>query len=490
MSSDPNVDLVEALERFLPEAMRVVDEETSRDGRQQPSSAALAKSLVALPICREANEAVRRAALANQYVVSRPRRRSDEPADETGAGEDSGAAPSAPGAAGPYGRPLDAYALVSTGIVGMLLDPADHDLHAVAKDLASYLAGPPVDIWDYAILDGNLGVDSAIRVADEWELVTPTAQELRRLLPMPTTASYQPARPFDPDEYGGLTMLRRVERRARPHHRHLLRWDVLYSLAIDRPAHQLWQPLLALSLFDNSVLRLWARYQVEPGRTVDKLFDSVEWKVVTLNDGTDEDWPDFGDFGDFGDIDVQMLGRFLTEVAPLLEQALHNKNPGTRLRRSAEHLLTAGDHAHGEGEVLSELNAETVLHYVIALEGLLAGDDHDHGELTRKVSQRAAILAGESDARRLEIEQLVRDAYSARSAYAHGGTPKKELDLPELRKVVRRCLLTRLVIGDPVGDCPLSKLADQALLAHEVLDRCIRQPFSEFTQRVRTAGED
>ena len=368
----------------------------------------------------------------------------------------------------------------------MLLDPADHDFHAVAEDLASYLAGPPVDIWDYAILDGNLAVDGAIRVADWWELVTPTTQELRGLLPLPTTASYQPARPFNLDDYGGLTMLRRIERRARPHDRHLLRWDVLYALAIDRPAHQLWQPLLALSLFNNSVLRLWARYQVEPGRTVDKLFNSVEWKVVTLNDGTDEDWPEFGDFGD---IDVRMLERFLTEVAPLLEQALRHKKPGTRLRRSAEHLLTAGEHAQGEGEVLSELNAETVLHYVIALEGLLAGDDPDHGELTCKVSQRAAILAGESNARRLEIEQLVRDAYGARSAYAHGGTPKKELDLPELRKVVRRCLLTRLVIGDPVGDSPLSKLADQALLSHEVLDHCIRQPFSEFKQRVRTSGE-
>jgi len=382
---------------------------------------------------------------------------------------------------GPYGRPLDAYALVSTGIVGMLLEPADHDLHAVAEDLASYLAGPPVDIWDYAILDCNLAVDGAIRVADEWELVTPTAQELRGLLPMPTTASYQPARPFDPDGYGGLTMLRRIERRARPHHRHLLRWDVLYSLAIDRPAHQLWQPLLALSLFDNSVLRLWARYQVEPGRTVDKLFDSVEWKVVTLNDGTDEDWPDFGDFGD---IDVPMLEPFLTEVATLLAKAIRKMTSGTRLQRCAEHFLTAGTHAHGEGEVLSELNAEAVLHYVIALEGLLAGTDKDRADFRRKVSQRAAILAGDTDAERLEIARLVRDAYDVRSAYAHGSSPEKEFDLPGLRRIVRRCLLTRLIVGDPTPVGDLQVTTDRALLSHEVLDRCIRQPCNEFRQRV------
>lgn len=140
MSSDPNVDLVEALERFLPEARRVVDEEMRRNGGQQPSSAALAQSLVALPICHEANDAGRRAALANQYVVSRPRKRSDEAAHETGADEGSGAALSRPIASGPYGRPLDTYALVSTGVVGMLLDTADHNFHAVAQDLASYLA--------------------------------------------------------------------------------------------------------------------------------------------------------------------------------------------------------------------------------------------------------------------------------------------------------------------------------------------------------------
>jgi hypothetical protein len=96
--------------------------------------------------------------------------------------------------------------------------------------------------------------------------------------------------------------------------------------------------------------------------------------------------------------------------------------------------------------VLSELNAETVLHYVIALEGLLTGDESPT-ELTRKVSQRAAILAGRSDAQRLEIERLVSGAYGARSKYAHGDTPKGEVDLPKLCRVVRRCLLARLVIG-------------------------------------------
>jgi hypothetical protein len=115
----------------------------------------------------------------------------------------------------------------------------------------------------------------------------------------------------------------------------------------------------------------------------------------------------------------------------------------------------------------------------------LLTSDESPGELTRKVSQRAAILAGKNDAQRLQIEQLVHDAYRARSKYAHGDTPKEEIDLPKLRQVVRRCLLTRLVIGDPTPDGLLREIADQALLSHEILEGCIRQPFGEFSQRVR-----
>ena len=90
-------------------------------------------------------------------------------------------------------------------------NPSDADLQAVASDLAGYLAGPPVDIWDYAVIDAAGALQDPIPVLDGWELVTPTADELRMLLPLPSTAAYQPARLvdpyqparlFDPDHYG------------------------------------------------------------------------------------------------------------------------------------------------------------------------------------------------------------------------------------------------------------------------------------------------
>jgi Integrase core domain len=84
----------------------------------------------------------------------------------------------------------------------------------------------------------------------------------------------------------------------------------------------------------------------------------------------------------------------------------------------------------------------------------------------------------------VEIEKLVRAAYAARSAYAHGGD-RVEIDLPMLRRIVRRCLLTRLIVGDSTPDGPRHKVADRALLSHEELQRSIREPFAEFAQRPR-----
>ena len=82
------------------------------------------------------------------------------------------------------------------------------------------------------------------------------------------------------------------------------------------------------------------------------------------------------------------------------------------------------------------------MHYVIALEGLLAGDEPDHSELTRKVSQRAAVfLAGKDGTQRLEIAKLVRDAYAARSRYAHGSESERRSTFPSCARssVVASC---------------------------------------------------
>lgn len=249
MTTEPDATLVEALEHFLQQAKEAVDEETNRDGPLPLTPRLLAERLAELPACREAGAAAHHAATANRYLLTSlpQRRRSGGAIATSDAVADADTADSQPDneTARPNGRPLDAEVLLSTGVLGMLQSRVQHDFHAVAQELAGYLAGPQVGVWDYAVLDGNFTLDEPIQVIDGWELVTPTSEELRQLLPFPSTADYQPNRPFKPQDYGNLTMLRRTLP-DRPHRGLLFRFDVLYSLAVDRRAHALWRPLLLL----------------------------------------------------------------------------------------------------------------------------------------------------------------------------------------------------------------------------------------------------
>jgi hypothetical protein len=485
VGSESHAGLIEAIQRFLDDATGAP--QRIREAIKPAPYKEVVHALAALPTCVEVNALARKASLAAGYLLPEP-----------------------------AGRRLDADALSSTGLYSMLLfDLSDTDLPAVASDLAGYLAGPPVDIWDYALIDATGALQDPIPVVDGWELVTPSADELRMLLPLPSLAAYH-NRPFDPDDYGDLAMLRRINRDAKPQKDPAVHWDFLKSRDVDHPERLLWQPLLALSLYDNPItqvfhdnptalslldepidlslydnpmLRVWAWYRIEPRRRTDTLFESVP----RTPDGEADIEPLLT--GAFGLDVAPTLRRFLEELSPLLTAALSTQagkkagkakeGAADQLRRCAEHFLIASD-AHREGQVSAQKNADAVLNYVIALEGLLAGDDDDRSDLTRKLGQRAAVLAGDNDAKRLTIELLVRAAYRARSEYAHGGKRDKiaKVDLAELRRVVRRCILTRLILGDPTpAGRRLHELADRALLSHDELQSQIRHPSDEFVQR-------
>jgi hypothetical protein len=164
MGTESHAELIEAIQRFLEDASRAIWPAEQRffddaravkleGGRVKRVGIAegVAPSLAALPTCIEVNALARKASLAAGYLLPEP-----------------------------AGRPLDADALVSTGLFSMLLDPSDADLPAVASDLAGYLAGPPVDIWDYAIIDATGTHQDPIPLVDGWELVTPSL-DLSRL---------------------------------------------------------------------------------------------------------------------------------------------------------------------------------------------------------------------------------------------------------------------------------------------------------------------
>lgn len=350
----------------------------------------------------------------------------------------------------------------------------------VVAEMAAYLSGPAIPVWNYAIIDADMTLSSSAQVVDGWELVTPDRDDLANLAGIPSAADYVPRLPLRYHLYGGLAMLRRIDPHGTAH-------DGLVVYFEQPPSWELWQPLLAISLYQNPVLHLWAQYEVEPARRVDVVFDHVYTEPWTPDGVTEVEVVRRGDY----EIDAsneEQFRRFLQRLAPLLGKAVAQPTKPTkasreradRLRRIAEHFLTAGEDAHGEGEVLSELNAEAVLHYVIALEAVLTGGDDERTELTRKVVQRAAILAGTDDQDRSAVAATVQAAYNARSRYAHGGEAEN-IDLPALRRVVRDCILARLILGDPVADgSTLGKEADMALLDHAFLANQVRRHIDYF----------
>jgi hypothetical protein len=453
--------LMVALMRFLEDAAATRD--MFRDGgtlaQPPPEPEAVAAQLARLPSAEAAGVASIEAAKENGYLLREP----------SGTSESRLA-----------GRRLSAKVLVDTGVTGLLLSGGRVDVPTLAAELAGYLAGPVVPLWDYAIVDADLTLSGPVPVVDGWELVTPTSEELASLVGVPSAAQHVTRRSFNLDLYAGLAMLRRIDPQGKPHGGLLVSWNM-------RPAHALWQPMLAMSLYQNPVVHLWAQYNVEPGRRVDVLFDHVYTEPWTPDGETEVEIVRAGDY-EIDAVGEPRFRRFLELLAPLLDTAVAqpakptkaSRERAARVRRIAEHFLTSGEDAHGEGEVLSEFNADAVLHYVIALEAVLAGNEKDKTELTRKVVQRAAILAGIDDSDRLAVATTVRAAYGARSAYAHGSEPAN-IDLPELRRVVRDCVLARLILGDPISnDSSLAALADSALLDHELLADQVRGPISAF----------
>jgi hypothetical protein len=101
--------------------------------------------------------------------------------------------------------------------------------------------------------------------------------------------------------------------------------------------------------------------------------------------------------------------------------------------------------------------SEAAFRWISAVEGLLAADDSDRSDLTRKTAQRAAVLIGQDDDEPLAMRDLMRTADAARSAYAHGGSPMS-VDLAALRTITREIIVAWIVLSaeSPAGQSPTS----------------------------------
>jgi hypothetical protein len=151
----------------------------------------------------------------------------------------------------------------------------------------------------------------------------------------------------------------------------------------------------------------------------------------------------------------------------------------------ALHLTRATQRSMPDGMALDEERDEVLLHYVIALEALLA--DEEQADLARKVTQRAAVLVGDDDSARLRYAALIRSAYTARSKYAHGDEPH-QVDLAELRMATCGVMLRWLVLQAAADRNRrlLPELLDDALLSARTRAEVVDSVWRSFTAEINS----
>jgi hypothetical protein len=225
-------------------------------------------------------------------------------------------------------------------------------------------------------------------------------------------------------------------------------------------------------------------YAVQRGRAVRRLAGEVTTETQTYPTADGEEEVEIPQRGSFRveAAELDQLAAFCAAITERIEAILADQTSkparkrARRLSRAAEHLVRAAHRTFGNDFVWDEEADEIVLHYVIAMEALLA--DEDHLDLSRKVAYRAASM-WRSDGQRMAVGKIVKDAYGRRSKYAHGDDTG-EISGPELtllRSTAVQVLLRWLVLSH-TPDLPLR--LDESQLSDRVRRTAVTEPLAAF----------
>lgn len=365
----------------------------------------------------------------------------------------------------------------------------------LAAEFAAWCLRPLVISQDWILLDANLPRKTTIPLGD-YVLFTPTAQELLGMHPLRCLADENESDLDLPPGALGESAFLSLDRPDRP-----VRSAVAHAVPLGgRIELEHWKPLLVLALWSPAITRAECMYEVDRGRRIDIVsgVPNIVLAYTTSEHGEVEDvYQKHDRLGmTIGPGQTSAFTAFSAVVLDRVEQVMAGatgkyrgqKKLARRLQAAGTHLLRATHRTRGpEGahEVSAyELN-EVLLHYVIAIEALLA-DDHDHLDLSRKVQYRAATLFA-TDEQRTYVAKLMGTAYAARSKYVHGdAVAEGEPVLGELRRVVRAVLLRWLILtvdsdGRLVSEAQtLPTLLDRATLSDQVRREEVLRPIEEF----------
>ncbi|AZS76166.1 hypothetical protein DDE74_39785 [Streptomyces lydicus] len=354
----------------------------------------------------------------------------------------------------------------------------EYDAASVAEEFAAFCVAPAPVSEDWLLLDGEIPPGCRVQVGD-FTLQTFTLAELQAIRPTGPLGADAPFA-LASTLLNGAPFLHRMVEGRRP--KTGLRLPLLHT----RPEIKFCEPLIALSLWRSEPLHMDALFTVERGRQAlresgdipleEQTSDGEEFyprRVTGPYEVTAEELPSFERF----------CSRVGALVASVSREVTVGKKPkeaprARRLGRASEHLVRASHRTFGHDFVWDEEADEAVLHYVIALEALLS-DGKPGGELSRKVAQRAAAL-WLTDAHRLEVAKIVKEAYDLRSTYAHGSPTQRmsTANLDRLRQVAHQVLLRWLVVAP--ADDSLGKHLDDTLLSDAKRRYFVEQPLADF----------
>jgi len=349
-------------------------------------------------------------------------------------------------------RQLDPRGIVRTWRIGDDLEELVRhagdcpDTEVLARRVAGHLAGREIPAWEYVVVDVKSPLIS-VPLFESWQLCN-ADRTADPALPI----KYKSLDLWSPRDLhsSGFGALRRPK--------------TARSLDETAPGeHDLLWPLITLNLLNAAPVRAFTAYLVEPGRHVISRGISgngylpaevCPWHPQPRTLLPVEPY----------ELDIE-AANVLSAGAAVLGSCIGALTPADQqiFARAAEHHLYL---AYRQGPAHPELDESYVaFRRTVGIEALLTATERDHEGVSRKVAQRAAMLTGLDDDGRLATRDLVREAYAARSAFAHGGGRTRQVDqirLAELAQMIMRRWLTAAAIH---GANKIPKLLDDALIS-------------------------
>ncbi|MGW5172559.1 hypothetical protein ACWEQ1_34990 [Streptomyces nodosus] len=358
----------------------------------------------------------------------------------------------------------------------------------VADSFVAFCTAPAPAVEDWLLLTGDLPEGTRIPLG-RYTLQTFTADELRKLGPMPALHGLQPGG-LDLRLLSGAPFIH-VPDLDRTSDRSGVPW---FDFTGPRPEARHWRALLPLILWSPELLHVDAVFDVERGREFGLHPNHVPTtlQIYEDHDGRQEE-AEVRETGTFYVTQAQLpcLEAFCAAVTAKIDAVMDGatssrrlpRRRALRLERAARHLLQAHQRTHSDYGVWEQEAGELHLDYVITLEALMASPDDKHEGVSERIRSRAAALFLTLSLRQ-QVETIVQEAYSARSKYVHGDVLKDQEEseklaaLRDLRLIVRQVVLRWLVLT-PCDAEDLAPLLDAAA-AGTGRERAIDEPLRAF----------